>query len=158
MLGQHLRVGIGLRNPDNVILQKKYDTFFEGYDPEKNDQSGFTYEPNKYTYREEDDPNSPNYKGGHTSKTVVTVVAVFGSLILILLIGLFVLKYREQQKKKQSYLTLTNFGDSMRPSDLGESNPNINDSLIEDKEPAKHQNATVAINQSASSLQVTQDI
>ena len=136
MLGQHLRVGIGLRNPDNFILRKQYDTFFEGYDPEKRDQSAFTFEPNKFTYREEDDPDSPNYKGGHSSTTVVTVVAVFGSLILTLLVGLFVLKYREQQKKKQSYLSLTNFGDSMRPSDLGDSATNINDSLSEDKEPS----------------------
>ena len=64
---------------------------------------------------------------------ILTVIIVFGVLILILLLGLVFLKYRDMKKKKQGYLTLTNFGSSMRPSDLGDSSTNINDSLTEDR-------------------------
>lgn len=126
ILGQRLRVGIGPRNPNNIILDKQYDRYFDGYAPNMNDQSIFTYTPNRFTYREEDDPNSPNYKGSpEQSSTIVVVIVVFGILILALLGGLFFLRYREHKKKQQGYLDLTKFGDAMRPSDIGDSSTNI---------------------------------
>ena len=102
------------------------------------------------------DPNSPNYKGNN-STTVVTIVVVFGSLILAILVGLFVLRYREQKKKQQGYLALSNFGDAMRPSEMGDSTTNINYSLNEDL-PDKKPPPLVSINQSETTLLGNQDI
>lgn len=39
ILDQRLRVGVGLRNPNNYILDKQYDKFFNGYAPNLYDQS-----------------------------------------------------------------------------------------------------------------------
>lgn len=159
LLGQKLRVGIGARNPDNFILDKQYDHYFDGYAPNLNDQSVFTFQPNQYTYREDDpnDPNSPNYHGKNS--TVVTIVIVFGCLILAILIGLFVLKYREQKKKQAGYLTLSKFGDAMRPSEMGDSTTNLNYSLNEDDTPTTaDKKPLMSINQSTASMQVSQDI
>jgi len=96
------------------------------------------------------DPNSPNYHG-NKSTTVVTIVVVFGSLILAILVGLFFLRYREQKKKQQGYLALSNFGDAMRPSEMGDSTTNINYSLNEDL-PDKKPPPLMSINQSEATI------
>lgn len=120
-LGQTLRVGIGLKNSKNLILDEQYNKFSESYAPYMHDQSNFTFTPNKFTSRKMEDPISQQELVEPTNKIMILVISISVVVFLIVvLVTLIVLKRRQIAKRKMEvYKELTNERD-INPGDLGE--------------------------------------